>query len=127
MNVILISLIAAAAAAVLVFILTGRKTSEDVKRQEMERSYIRSLSEYIRGAEASCNDVDLKKKIRHLADLSESSPHRSSPQVRDLEENAVEAAMGLAGAVSAGDSEEVLQALEETERLIRMRNQRLEM
>ena len=125
MNVILIALILAAAAAAIVFLLAGKKTAGDVKRQDAERVYIRSLSEYIRGAEASCTDADLKQKIRHLGDLAESSPRRSSERVRELEENAVEAAAGLAGAVAAGDPEEIRQALEETERLIRMRNQRL--
>lgn len=124
MGVILIIAILAAAAVMICF-LAAKKTSEDVWRQDIERVYIRSLSEYIRGAESSCGDEDLKKKIRHLADLAEASPHRSSPRVRELEQNAIEAAAGLAGAVAARDPEEIMQALEETERLIRMRNQRL--
>ena len=125
MNYAVVILIVLVLAGILVFVLAGRKNASEIKRQDKERVYVKTLSEFLSGAADSCRDPGLKKEIRGLADLAESSPYRSSEEVKDLEKNALDAAAGLAGAVAAGDSEEIREAIEETGRLIRMRNHRL--
>ena len=125
MNYAVVILIVLVLAGILVFVLAGRKNAGEIKRQDKERVYVKTLSEFLSGAADSCRDPGLKKEIRGLMDLAESSPYRSSEEVKDLEKNALDAAAGLAGAVAAGDSEEIREAIEETGRLIRMRNHRL--
>lgn len=125
MNYAVVILIVLVLAGILVFVLAGRKNAGEIKRQDKERVYVKTLSEFLSGAAASCKDPALKKEIQGLLDLAESSPYRSSEEVKGLEKNALDAAADLAGAVAAGDKEEIAGKIEETGRLIRMRNQRL--
>lgn len=109
--------------------IANEKTADSIEKHEDEVAYIKNAASRVKYLVGRANDKKANKEIERVYDLLHSSPTRSIPAVRMLEEQISNMITNLEKSVSANDtssiitySGEIISMVEERNRKLRMSN-----
>lgn len=108
-------------------LIANEQTAESVERHETEVAYIKEASSRVRVLVDKMADKGANRAVESVYDLLHSSPTRSHPTVKILEEEIINKVAELDLAVSSNDISKVLSTSKEVIAMIEERNRKLKL
>lgn len=124
-QIILLVVIVVVGLIIIGLIVTGKRNRKMGSVRRQEKDYIDETCMYLKEAIQNLADERQRARIERVYDIVRSSQLRSKGEVSTLEAGAVESARNLSNAVAGGDPAEISACIEEVERIVRMRNNRV--
>lgn len=108
-------------------LIANEQTAESVERHEREVAYIKEASSRVRCLVDKMSDKGANRAVEAVYDLLHSSPTRSHPTVKIIEEEIINKVADLDLAVSSNDISKVISISKEVIAMIEERNRKLKL
>jgi len=109
----------------LMYLIANEHTADNTERREAELQYVKLSSAKLQSLMQQISDRDIAKKVERVYDLIHSSPAKSNPDVRSLEEEVINEIERLGSLVSQNEMEQIVSIADKICRLAEERNRQV--